>query len=397
MTTARQTPDWAAESRCPFALAVRQQRAGRLEEAAAAYRQLLALRPNCPSCTTTWGGSLPAGAIRRSPAAVRASHRPEAGLRHAYNNLATAADQGRLDLAAAAYRRWPLSHTQRPTTPWPTCCASWAEPDEAGLHYRQVWPSGLASPRDTATWAIVLAEQQRFDEAADHYRAGLLALKPDHTQALNSLGNVRRREGSTRRWPVPARAGSRPDYPTRTATWEISGEQGKLDAARGARIEQVSRCVPIPPTAHYKLGRRSAWTRANSTEASADSNGAGNPARLPHAQLGLAICYLSQGDYQRGWPAFKTRLRHSRAGPHRPAALDRARPGRPQPAGGGRARLGRYAAFHALCPAAQGAGRRVGLAVQAALGRLLGPIRTWTSCSCSVRPSCPAAIFIFRC
>ena len=46
MTTANETPDEQADLSALFALAVREQRAGRLNEAAAAYHRILAVRPD---------------------------------------------------------------------------------------------------------------------------------------------------------------------------------------------------------------------------------------------------------------------------------------------------------------------------------------------------------------
>ena len=94
MTTASQTPGEPDELASLVALAMREHSAGRLAEAAAAYRKILVLRPD---------------------------------IAEAYNNLGNVLkDQGQLDEAAAQYRRAVALKPDlfQRTTTWATSCAS---------------------------------------------------------------------------------------------------------------------------------------------------------------------------------------------------------------------------------------------------------------------------------
>ena len=198
-------------------------RAGRLDEAAAAYRQMIALRPD---------------------------------IAEAYNNLGNIlAQQGKLDLAAARFGQaialGPI--LPRPTTTWATCSgarASSTRPRHASSK-RSLFGPTIAEAHNNL--GNVLLQQGKLDQAAARFEQAI-ALRPDYAEAHNNLGNV---------------------------LWK----QGKLDEA-AARYEQALALRPDYAEAHNNLGnvllepgqaRRSGGTFRAS---------AGSPARLRRRAIG---------------------------------------------------------------------------------------------------------------
>ena len=98
--------------------------------------------------------------------------------------------------------------------------------------------------------------------------------------------------------------------PKRTTTWATSCcEQGKLDEA-AARFEQALALRPDYRRSAQQPGHHAAEQQGKLDEAAARYQQA--LALRPdyaEAQLGLATCYLVEGDYERGWPAYEGRLR----------------------------------------------------------------------------------------
>jgi tetratricopeptide (TPR) repeat protein len=276
MTTARPTPGEPAEMDGLVALALREHRAGRLAEAAEAYRKILAIRRDAVE---------------------------------AHNNLGMIlAQQGKLDEAAAQYQR-----------------AMALRPDFVEAHNNL---------------GILLAQQGKLDLAAARLEQ-VLVLKPDLHWAHYNLGNV-------------------------------FLNQGKLDEA-AIRFEQALALRPDLAEAHNNLGtalKRQGKLReavARYTQALALRPD------YAEAQLGLATCYLVEGDYERGWPAYETRLRLPEFVPQR---LNIPRwTGQPlaerslllvaEPGFGNTLHFVRYARV------LKERGARIVLAVQAELGRLL--------------------------
>ena len=115
MTTASQTPGEPAELEALVALAQREHRAGRLAEAAAAYRKILRCGPTSPRCYNNLGNVL---SIRASSTKPRPSTSERSRLRtRAYSERTT------------AWVRFQQALALRPdyakrTTTWATCCGS---------------------------------------------------------------------------------------------------------------------------------------------------------------------------------------------------------------------------------------------------------------------------------
>ena len=192
MTTARQTPGDPAELDALVALAQREHRAGRLAEAAAAYRKILALRPDIAEVAQQPGQrALGPGQARRSGGPIRAGGGSQARA------------------------------SSRHTTTWATSSGSRASSTRPWHGFEQA----LALAPDLAeahnNLGNVLKDQGKLDEAAAQFEQAV-ALKPDLAEAHNNLGNILR-------------------------------EQGKLDQAL-ARFEQALALKPDLAEAHNNLG-----------------------------------------------------------------------------------------------------------------------------------------------
>jgi len=314
MTTANQTSSEPGELDALIALALGEHQAGRLAEAAAAYRKILALRPDIAEAYNNLGNVLLgqgnfdeavaqferavalkpdfAEAInnlgfgyqcqkRLDEAAAQYEHavttKPD--FFQAYNNLGNVLrDQGKLDLAAARY--------QQAIALRPDCVdahfslgnvlAMQGNLDEAAAHFSHA----LALVPDHAdthyNLGNVLKEQGKLNDAVASYERAV-AIKPDHFQAYNNLGNVLR-------------------------------DQGKVDQAV-ARYRQAADLRPDLADAYYNLGNV-VLDQGKVDEAAAHYKHAlALRPELAEAQMSLATCYLTEGDYERGWPAYEARLR----------------------------------------------------------------------------------------
>jgi tetratricopeptide (TPR) repeat protein len=244
--TASQTPGEPAEFDALFALARREHRAGRLAEATAAYRKILALRPNVAEVHNHLGvalsqqGKFDEAAARFEQAIALRTNYPEA-----HNKLGNLLrDQGKLDEAAARYQQ-----------------ALALRPDYADAHNNL---------------GIILARQSRLDQAAARFEQAI-ALRPDYATAHNNLGNVLQ-------------------------------SQGKFDEAV-ARYEHALALRPNYADAHCNLGVVLRALGKLDEAAAHYTQALVLRPDYPDAQLGLAACYLVAGDYERGWPAYEGRLR----------------------------------------------------------------------------------------
>jgi tetratricopeptide (TPR) repeat protein len=122
----------------------------------------------------------------------------------------------------------------------------------------------------------VLRDQDKFDEAAARYEQ-VIALRPDHAGAHYNLGNALK-------------------------------QLDRLDQAR-ARYEQAIALRPDYANAYNNLGNL-LLIQGKLDEAAARYEQA-LALRPDYAgpRLGLAACYLIEEDYERGWPAYESRLR----------------------------------------------------------------------------------------
>jgi tetratricopeptide (TPR) repeat protein len=350
-----------------------------MAEAAAAYRRVLALRPDIAEVHNNLGVILKnQGRLDQAVAEYQQALALKPDFVEAYNNLGNVLrEQGKLDQAAARYQQ-----------------AIALKPDYAEAHNNL---------------GIILWQQDKLDQAVAHYQQAL-ALKPDLAEAHNNLGNALRRQGKFDQ----ALAGFeqaialRPDYAeAQNNLGNVLLSLGKLDEA-AARFEQVLALRPDHAEAHYSLGD-TLLQQAKHEEALARFEQAlalkpdypdaiknlgvtlMDQLKLTEARqaferlralrpdsidayLGLASCFLVEGDYERGWPAYEGRMRMAELGP----LLNRPRwTGEPL---AGRSLLllteqglGDTLQFVRYARVLKERGARVILAAQAPLGRLLAP------------------------
>ena len=257
MTAASQTPGEPAELDALAALAQREHRAGRLAEAAAAYRQILAAAARRRRDAQQPGQrAVGPGQARRSGGPIRASAgsqaRPFPGAQQP-GQRPLAAGQARPGRGAASSKRslWGPILPSRTTT-WATCSrtrASWTKrrPEFEQAH-RLSGP--LLSAAHTA-WATSCWKQDKLDEAAARFEQAV-ALRPDLAEAHNNLGNVLwTRASSTRPWPVSRGVGSSTRLSeAHNNLGNALKQQGKFDEA-AARYEQALALRPDFAEAHY--------------------------------------------------------------------------------------------------------------------------------------------------
>jgi tetratricopeptide (TPR) repeat protein len=207
------------------ALAQREQNAGRLAEAAEAYRKILALRPESAEAHNNLGNVL----VAQSKFDDAAAHYERAvainpSLFQAYNNLGNVfRQQGKLDQAAASLTR--------------------------ALAINPHFPEALNGLGNT------LKDQSKLDQAVAQYERAI-ALRPDYAEAHNNLGSVFKDQGkldqatSQFERAVALKPGL---LQAHNNLGNILREQGKLDRAMAA----FARAVAINPRyadAHNNLG-----------------------------------------------------------------------------------------------------------------------------------------------
>ncbi|HEX4143075.1 MAG TPA: sulfotransferase [Pirellulales bacterium] len=164
MTTASQPPDLPAGIDLLFELALHERRAGRLEEAAAAYRRVLAIRPNLAEAHVNLGNVLTEQRkLDDAAAQYKSAIALNPNLFQACNNLGNILrEQGELEQALAHYHQ-----------------AIALNPDYADAHNNV---------------AGVLRSQGKLAEAVERYQHAI-ALRPDFADAHNNLAGVLKQLG----------------------------------------------------------------------------------------------------------------------------------------------------------------------------------------------------------
>jgi tetratricopeptide (TPR) repeat protein len=276
MTTAGQTPGEPAELDALVALADREQNAGRLAEAAAAYRKIVLLRPDIAEAYNNLGNVL-VGQGRLDEAAAQferaAALNPD--LFQAHNNLGNVLRvQGKLDRAMAQYKQ-----------------AIALRPNLAEAY------NNLGS---------VLLDLCQFDAAAAQLERAV-KLKPDLYQAYNSLGCLCQDQGKfDQALAHYSRAlAINPHYPeAHNNRGDALKQLGRLDEA-AACYDQALTLRPDYAEAHH--GRAELKTfRAGDADLAALESLAADSGQLPpgkmlyvHFALGKAL--EDVGDYGRAF------------------------------------------------------------------------------------------------
>ncbi|HEX4142602.1 MAG TPA: tetratricopeptide repeat protein [Pirellulales bacterium] len=382
MTTTSPKPGEPAELDALLARAVGHHRAGRLDEAAAAYGEILTLRPDIAEVHCNLGVILK-GQGRLDEAVARYQHaialKPE--FVEAYNNLGNALrEQGKPDQAAARYRQavalrpeYAEAHNNLGIV-----LAGQGQLDQAVASYRQalalrpdfaeahnnlgnalLGQGNFEQARQCYEQALILRpnyaeahnnlgsallSQGRLDAAVARFEQ-VLALKPNYADALSNLGNALKQQGEldeavTRfeqalalrpnsaetlnnlagallRQDQVERATAlceqalalRPDFAEVHCNLATAlKQQGKFDEAV-ARFEQA---LTLKPDCADALKNLAVTLRDQLKLADARKLFQRLLALRPdsaEAELGLATCYLLEGDFERGWAAYEARLR----------------------------------------------------------------------------------------
>jgi tetratricopeptide (TPR) repeat protein len=266
-------------------LGVQHHSAGRLAEAEAVYRQILAAIPNQPDALHLLG--VIAHQAGQHTAAIEIINRAiESGSRQSgtYNNLGEAYRAlGRDAEAAQCYEQ-----------------ALQLEPDFAGAH---------------SNLGIILHRQKRFDEALSHYRRAI-ELEPASPEAYNNLGNLLIDQQRIPEAIESYRTAIRLRESYAEAHNNLAAALEKLEDFDAASAE-YDRALALHPrfveamnnlgTLRQKQGRHekalAMWQRACAT----------NP-QFGEAQWNIGLHQLAAGDYARGWEGYEWRWRcdHSR-------------------------------------------------------------------------------------
>jgi tetratricopeptide (TPR) repeat protein len=309
MTSSHEPPNPSADLQALGALAQREYRAGRLAEAAAAYRQILAIRPDSAEARNDLGillaldGQAALAAIEFERAIALRPDLPDP-----YLNLGKVQNaQGKIDEAAARFEQ-----------------ALALRPSDAQAH------NHLGSVR----WKL-----DQLQRAAESFRRAI-ALRPDFAEAHFNLGGVFWKQNDFQRATecFEQALALRPDYAeAHNSIGILLAQQGRLDEAI-KRFEQALALAPL----------------------------------YAEAQCCLATCYLLSEDYRRGWPAYEARLRLPGAAtqPNCPRWQGEPLAGRKLLLWAEQG-LGDTLFFVRYARVFRAAGARVVLAVQPALGRLL--------------------------
>jgi len=292
--------------------ALEHHQAGRLPEAEALYRQILADVPEHPDALHMLG--LLAHQVGRNNAAVELinlairlapNHAP------CYSNLGNALqDLGRLDDAVTSFRRaldldpaLVEAHSNLGRA-----LQAQGKLEEATDSFRRAIAVNPNLPEAHNNLGFALAEQGSPELAMQSLERAL-ALRPDFPEALNNLGMILEAAGRSREAiaSLERALALRPDYA------EAHNNLGNALAAVGRLDEAVSsyhRALGLRPDyaeAHGNLGQAlQAQGQVDAAIACFDAALARLPT-LARANLNKALALLLKGDFAAGWPLFEWR------------------------------------------------------------------------------------------
>jgi len=242
-----------------LALALQHHQAGRLQEAAEIYRQVVAMQPRNPEALRLLGMiARQQGRLDEAIELIEKSIAIEPARAEAYHNLGDALrSAGNLDAAAAAYARacqlrpdWAEAHGAMGNL-----LRDQGKLEAAAAAYSRAIALRPELPVGHFNLARVLHDQGQLAEALAAYRKAI-QLKPDWADAHNKLANVLWDTGNLdEALTAYARAIElHPDHPA--ANWSMAKillEQGQTERA----IEFFRKAVQLNPNnakAHFNLG-----------------------------------------------------------------------------------------------------------------------------------------------
>ena len=310
MTTSSPTPPEQAELDTLVSRAEREHRAGRLAEAAGAYRQIIALRPDNAEMHNYLGNVLLVqGQLDEAAAQYEQARRFKPNLVQALNNLGNVfRQQGQPDQAAARYRQVLALRPDlaEPHNNLGNVLFNQGQLDEAAVHYKQALAirPDLAEPH--CSLGNVLLKQGKVDEAATRYEQAL-ALKPDLTEANYNLATVLLDQGKIDEAAAQferAMAIDPDKFQSHNNLGAVFQAQGKFDDA-AALYEQAIAIQADNAEAHYHRTQVKTF-RAGDPDLAALEAIAADPNSLPpekmvyiHFALGKAL--EDVGDYHRAF------------------------------------------------------------------------------------------------
>ena len=232
---------------------------GKLDEAVAAYRQVIGIKPDYAEAHSNLGNALtsqgkPDEAITAYRQAI--SIKPDYAAAH-YNLGNALKDQGKLDEAIAAYRQaigikpnYAAAHSNLGNA-----LKDQGKPDEAITAYRQaiiIKPDYAVAHYNLGN---ALKDQGKLDEAVAAYR-GAIGIKPDYAEAHSNLGVALTGQGKLDEAVTAYRRAIciKPDYAAAHSNLgNALKDQGKLDEAIAA-FRQAIRIEPDYAEAYSNLG-----------------------------------------------------------------------------------------------------------------------------------------------
>ena len=329
-----------------FELALQHHRAGRLAEAEALYRQILAVDPRHADALHLLGAlahqvgrnDVAVGLIRQAIAvnpdypeaynnlgvALRdhgqldeaiASYRRAIALRpdysDAHNNLGTAMrDRGQLDEAIASCRQ---AIAYQPNSPEAhnnlgTALVDQGQVPEAIASYRRAIALRSDYPEAHNNLGTILGDQGQLEEAGSSFRRAI-ALRPDCPEAHYNLGNVVRDQGQLDEAIASYRQAIalRFNYPVAHNNLGIAlKDQGQLDEAIAAYRRALA-LRPDYPDAHSNLGTALRHKGQLDEAIAAYRQAVTLKSNYPETHSNLALALLLQGDFLQGWEEYEWR------------------------------------------------------------------------------------------
>ena len=327
-----------------FAAALQHHQAGRLNEAAPLYRQVLAIDPRHAD-SLNLAGVVAHETGRPDLAADLIGKALEIKPNEAsyHSNLGTALwKQGRLDAAAACYRaaiarnpNYPKAHFNLGTVLWQQ-----RRLDEADACYCNAIHLKPDYPEAHDNLGTVRKELGRLDEAVICYIRAL-AFRPDYPEAQNNLGTVLWQQGrlddaiGCYRRALALRPGfSEAHFNLGIAV----GELGQLDAAVDCYRSALA-LRPDYPEAYDNLGTTLKELGRLDEAVACYRKALELAPEHPEAHSNLGIALLARGDFAAGWEEHEWRLQTPQ--------LRKAWRNFPQPQWRGEAAAGRTLLIHA--------------------------------------------------
>jgi len=255
-----------------FELALQHHRAGRLADAEALYRQILAAQPN------------------------------HAGALHFLGVIAY--DFGRNDLAVDLIRR-SIGFDPNNCVAYFNLGEAWRAAgrlEEAIAAYRQALRINPDFPHACNNLGIALGERGQLDEAIAVYRSAL-QIRPGFAEIHNNMGNALREQGKFGEAVVACRSALelQPDFPEAHNNLAAAhAGLGQIDEAIAA-YRRALELKPQYPEAHNNLGAALAEHGRLAEAVAAYRRALELKPLYAEAHYNLGVALLAQGDFLRGW------------------------------------------------------------------------------------------------